>query len=651
MRNSPSRRWRRLSHLRVILLAVVALTSQFSLLKASPVSAASQAVSHASSLRASEVQASAAPAITKMDPPNWWVGFTPHVMILAAGENLGGATVTCDRDGVRLTQSKVTAGGKYLFLWLEIAPDARAGDAAIQIATPSGKTSVNFSLLAREPSQGKFQGFSPDDAIYLIMPDRFADGDPSNDPPPASPGTYDRSKARAYHGGDFRGIRDHLDYLRDLGVTAIWLTPIVDNDNSSPQDYHGYGAVDEYAVEEHFGTLKDLQDLAAAAYAKGIKMIFDFVPNHIGPRHPWVAAPPEPDWFHGTKEHHLIASGDFQFLTDPHAPPKYWRNVVEGWFANALPDMNQENPDVAEYFIENALWWAEETGIDGYRLDTFPYVSRQFWSEWHRALRQVYPRMTTVGEVMNGDPVITSFFAGDRAQNDGIDSGVTAVFDYPFYYALREGLIENNSPARIVGVLAEDHLYPHPDLLVTFAGNHDVSRLASEKGASLDKIKLAFSIVLTMRGTPELYYGDEIGMTGGNDPDNRRDFPGGFPGDKQSAFTESGRTPEQQEIFSHVQKLLSLRKEHPALRHGQLWHISWDESSYAFARTTSEERLLVVFNSVATTKTLRLPFAGTPLQGAQKLTPLLGKGGDVETKNDSADLMLAPNQLEIFSVR
>ena len=650
MRNSPSRRRLRLSHLRLILLAVVALTSQFSLLKASPVSAASQAVSHASSLRASEVQASAAPAITKMDPPNWWVGFTPHVMILAAGENLGGATVTCDRDGVRLTQSKVTAGGKYLFMWLDIAPDARAGDATIQIATPSGKTSVNFSLLARKPSQGKFQGFSPDDAIYLIMPDRFADGDPSNDPPPASPGTYDRSKARAYHGGDFRGIRDHLDYLRDLGVTAIWLTPIVDNDNSSPQDYHGYGAVDEYAVEEHFGTQKDLQDLAAAARAKGIKMIFDFVPNHTGPSHPWVTAPPEPDWFHGSKEHHLIASGEFQFLTDPHAPPKYWRKVVEGWFANVLPDMNQENPDVAEYFIENALWWAEETGIDGYRLDTFPYVSRQFWSEWHRALRQVYPRMTTVGEVMNGDPVITSFFAGDRAQNDGIDSGVTAVFDYPFYYALREGLIENNSPARIVGVLAEDHLYPHPDLLVRFAGNHDVSRLASEKGASLDKIKLAFSIVLTMRGTPELYYGDEIGMTGGDDPDNRRDFPGGFPGDKQNAFTQSGRTAEQQEIFSHVQKLLSLRKEHPALRRGQLWHISWDELSYAFARTTSEERLLVVFNSGATTKTLRLAFAGTPLQGAQNLTPLLGKAG-VETKNDSADLMLAPNQLEIFSVQ
>ena len=276
------------------------------------------------------------------------------------------------------------------------------------------------------------------------------------------------------------------------------------------------------------------------------------------------------------KENHLVASGDFQYLTDPHAPPKYWRNVEEGWFANVLPDMNQENPDVAKYFIDNALWWVEQTGIDGYRLDTFPYVSREFWSDWHQAVRQVYPHMTTVGEVMNGDPVITSFFVGGRARNDGIDSGVTTVFDYPFYYALREGLLENNSPARIVNILSQDHLYPHPEILWVFAGNHDVSRLAGIKDISLDKIKLAFSLVLTMRGTPELYYGDEIGMPGGNDPDNRRDFPGGFPGDKHNAFTQSGRTSDQQEIFSHVQKLLRLRNEHPALRHGQLWHIAWD---------------------------------------------------------------------------
>jgi glycosidase len=628
------------SHLRLfIFVAAVALIPHSSSLHATPVHAASH----------STLQTNATPKITKMDPPNWWVGFAPNLMVLASGENLEGATATCATEGVRLTRSRVSDGGNYLFFWLEIASDARPGNATIQITTPAGNSSVNFPLLPRESSQGKFQGFSQDDTIYLIMPDRFADGDTTNDPPPASPGTWDRSRPRAYHGGDFRGIQDHLDYLHDLGITAIWLTPIVDNDNSSPQDYHGYGAVDEYGVEEHFGTQKDLQNLVAAAHAKGIKIIFDFVPNHIGPKHPWVNSPPEPDWFHGTKEHHLVASGDFQYLTDPHAPPKYWRNVEEGWFANVLPDMNQENPDVAEYFIENALWWAEETGIDGYRLDTFPYVSREFWSEWHQALRQLYPRMTTVGEVMNGDPVITSFFVGGRAQNDEIDSGVTTVFDYPFYYALRQGLLENNSPGRIVNILSQDHLYPHPELLWVFAGNHDVSRLASEKGVSLEKIKLAFSLVLTIRGTPELYYGDEIGMPGGDDPDNRRDFPGGFPGDKQNAFTPSGRTPQQQEIFTHVQKLLRLRNEHPALRHGQLWHIFWDQSSYAFARTTGEERLLIVFNSGASPKTLHLSFAETPLQGARKLTPLLGDhAGNIS--GDDADLTLAPNELEIFSV-
>lgn len=592
----------------------------------------------------------AAPSITKMEPPNWWVDLKSDVMILATGENLEGASVKCDSDSVSLSRSRVTANGKYLFLWLAIAPGAKPANVPIQIETPAGKTSIIFPLLAREPARGKFQGFSPDDAIYLIMPDRFADADASNNQPPASRGTYDRSNPRAYHGGDFRGILEHLDYLRDLGVTAIWLTPIIDNDHSSPQDYHGYGAVDEYAVEEHFGTRKDLQELVTAAHAKELKIILDFVPNHVGPKHPWVESPPEPDWFHGSKEHHSDSSGDFKNLADPHAPEKYRRNVLDGWFANVLPDLNQENTDVAEYFIENALWWAEETGIDGYRLDTFPYVPRQFWSQWHQALKQAYPHMTTVGEVMNGDPAITSFFAGGRRQNDGIDSGVTTIFDYPLYFALREGLLEDGSSRRIVEVLARDHLYPHPELLVTFAGNHDVARLANAKGVSLQKIKLAFSVVLTVRGTPELYYGDEIGLNGGDDPDNRRDFPGGFPGDKQNAFAQAGRTEEQQEIFSHVQKLLRLRAEHPALRHGQLWDISGDPSSYAYARTSNEERILVVFNSGTGAKSLHISLAETPLQSARKLVLLFGDHG-AEARGDSFDLKLAPNELEIFSVQ
>lgn len=591
----------------------------------------------------------AEPRITKLEPPNWWVGFTPEVELLVTGQNLEGAKVTSSYSGLSVTRSKETDGGRYLFAWLRIAADAQPGTALLQVETSTGRTSFALPLARRASLEGKFQGLSQDDVIYLIMPDRFADGDPTNNEIPGVPGTYDRSKPRAYHGGDLRGIRDHLDYVRDLGVTTIWLTPIVENDPASPQDYHGYGAVDEYKVEQHLGTLKDLQELLASAHARGLKLLLDFVPNHIGPHHPWVDAPPEPDWFHGTKQHHTTANGNFQYLPDPHAPPRYWRDVVEGWFAGVLPDMNQENPDVAQYFIENALWWAEETGIDGYRLDTFPYVSRRFWSQWHEALRKAYPQMTTVGEVFDRDPDITSFFAGGRAQFDGIDSGVTTVFDYPLYFALRGYLTEGKAPQTIVDVLSHDRLYPRPEMLVPFLGNHDVTRLAGLPGISAPKLKLAYSLLLTMRGIPELYYGDEIGMTGGGDPDNRRDFPGGFPGDPQNAFLESGRTAEQQEIFSCVHRVLALRREHPALRRGQLWNIFWNQNAYAFARTIENEQLLVVGNVTTTQQQIEISFAGTPLAGATRLIPVLG-GSEQIVQADRIEMAIPAEELQIFSV-
>jgi len=541
--------------------------------------------------------------------------------------------------------------GHYLFVQLRLGPETRAETADCRIQTRDGATSFKLPIAPRSETAGKFQGLSPDDVLYLIMPDRFARGGSSGNPPPASPGLADdRSNPRAYHGGNLLGIRDHLDYLRDLGITAIWLTPIVENDKASPQDYHGYGAVDEYAVEQHFGTLQDLQDFVAAAHKKGIKVILDFVPNHVGPRHPWVQSPPKPDWFHGTKDHHLVATGDFQCIADPHAPPGLWRNVVEGWFANVLPDLNQEDPDVAQYFIQNALWWAEETGLDGYRLDTFPYVSRRYWAEWHQALRKVYPRLTTIGEVFNRDPDITSFFAGGRAQFDGIDSGVSTVFDFPFFFALRDVVTSGAAPQRIVDVLAHDRLYPRPALLVPFLGNHDVTRLASAKGMSTDKLKLAFSILLTTRGIPQLYYGDEIGMSGGEDPDNRRDFPGGFPGDTPNAFLQSGRAVEQQQIFSHVQALLRLRREHPALRRGSLEHIYWDGTSYAFARIGEGERLLIAFNAGDTAKSLSLSFADTPLHGVHQLTSLFGSSEQL-AKSDAIELSLAAHELLIYAVK
>jgi glycosidase len=580
-----------------------------------------------------------APAITRIDPPNWWAGLTPRLMLLVYGHDLGGATIACRYPGVRVARSRVTDGGNYLFAWLRLGPNARPGAVPCRVRTAGGETIVHYRLNARVNPSGKFQGLTPSDVLYLIMVDRFADGDTANDHVASMPGTFDRSAPRAYHGGDLRGIEDHLGYLRKLGVTALWLTPIVANDPRSARDYHGYSAYDEYEVNPHFGTLRSLRRLVRAAHRDGIKVLLDMVVNDVGPKNPWVARPPEPDWFHGTPERHAAASSAFQYLADPHATRRERRDVVDGWFANILPDMNLTNPDAARYFIQVSVWWAEQTGIDGFRLDTFPYVSRGFWERYNGALHRLFPRLFTIGEVFNADPEVTSFFAGGRRGFDGIDTGVNTVFDYPLYFALRAVLLRHAPVREMIHVLAQDRLYPHPGVLVPFLGNHDVPRFASAPGSSAARLELAQSIVLTMRGIPQLYYGDEIGMTGGNDPDNRHDFPGGFPGDPRDAFTAGGRTPAQQAIFAHVERLLRVRKENPALRGGRLWDIAWSRECFAYARVSAGERVLAVFNAGRRTHSLAIAFGATPLSGTKTLTPLLS-GATVAVKDDKVKITL-----------
>ena len=540
------------------------------------------------------------PRVTKVEPPNWWAGFQPAVMVLLYGDNLTGANISVNYPGAFVNKVQAQPDGKHAFVWLKLDPGTRPGDISLNVKTPSGATRVNLPLLQRSSQQGKFQGITRDDVIYLIMPDRFADGDPNNDQPKgAAPGTYDRARPKTYHGGDLKGIQEHLPYLKDLGVTALWLTPLYDNDDST-SDYHGYGAVDEYAVEDHFGTMKDYQDLVAAAHQLGLKVLLDMVPNHVGPKHPWATSQPSANWLHGTVEHHLDTDYYYPPITDPHAVKANYVSALEGWFANVLPDLAQENPLVAEYLLQNALWWAESGGIDGFRIDTFPYVPRTFWAYYNNGLFSTYPHFFTVGEIYNSDPTVTSYWAGGQTGFDGIDTGLTTPFDFPMNSAIREVVAHGASAKKIVDVLRQDRLYPHPELLVTFIGNHDMKRFLTDADGSYEKLKLAFSLLATLRGIPQLYYGDEIGMTGGADPDNRHDFPGGFPGDPHNTFLAGGRSPEEQEIFLHVQSLLRLRQKHPALRQGRQWHVGWDDSYYAFVRETAEEKLFVVFNNSQT---------------------------------------------------
>jgi neopullulanase len=605
-----------------------------------------------------------APVIKKVEPPNWWLGLTEDVLVLLSGKNLQATRANCNLNEVMVSRTQSSANGNYLFVWLKLLPELKSGTAVCRITTANGQTSFEFPIAARKQILGRNQGLSLDDVIYLIMPDRFANGDPTNDEPAEFPGSHDRSKPRAYHGGDLRGITAHLPYLKDLGVTTVWLTPVVEN--GAAQDYHGYGAVDLYAVDPHLGTLRDYQELVEAAHKQHLKVFFDIVPNHVGPQHPWVKDPPATDWFHGTSQQHLNSYSPlqgafyglpgkrdydpFEALVDPHTPAPMRRNLTDGWFFGILPDMNTENPLVVQYLTQNSIWWAETSGLDGYRIDTFPYVPRAFWEQWHRELRRIYPRLSTIGEVFHLDPTVTSFYAGGRKGWDGIDTQLTTVFDYPMYFALRDVLLNGAPAGRLTNILRQDSLYPHPEFLVPFFDNHDVPRFASAGGATPEQLKLAFGLTLTLRGIPQLYYGDEIGMPGGADPDNRRDFPGGWIEDQHNAFTREGRTAEQQQIFETVQALLRLRQEHEALRSGKLWHLACDDSTYVFLRESEDDKLLIVFHNGASSKKLALSLADTPAKSSAGITTLFGDA-QADLAGQQLNLLMPAHSLTIFELQ
>jgi glycosidase len=473
--------------------------------------------------------------------------------------------------------------------------------------------------------------------MYLIMPDRFADGDPGDDTVSGFRDPDDRSLTRAYHGGDLRGIQDHLDYLQQMGVTTIWTTPLYDNSASqSGQTYHGYSATDMYAVDPHFGTMADYRAFVEAAHARGMKVILDMVPNHVGPNHPWAKDPPTPDWLHGSAADHLsVDTDDFSSVTNPAASAEKRRVLLDGWFAGMLPDLNQDNPLMQTYLIQNAIWWIESAGLDGLRIDTFPYVPRRFWHNYNATLHALYPNMRDVGEIFSKDPRATSFFTGGRTNkgSDGrYDTLLDTPFDYPLFFALRAALTHHAPMSAIADVLAQDKLYPHPERLVTFIGNHDNKRFLSEPGSSPAALRLAFGLLATLRGTPQLYYGDEIGMTGGDDPANRKDFPGGFPKDQQDAFTESGRNETQQKMYNWVETVMQLRLHTPALQMGKQQTLFADKNTLAFVRgpeastctaSPNEDSYVIVVNNDPSPRSVSISLDSSSIARCTRFTPVL----------------------------
>ena len=596
------------------------------------------------------------PVITKVDPPNWWVEM-PSPMLLVRGDNLSGATFSVRGGESNIVKTEISQNGHWAFLWLA-TEHAHPGTLQITARTQLGDTEFSFRLEERRPAREGFAGFNSADVMYLIMPDRFADGDLTNDKLPNFPEPDDRLKPRAYHGGDLRGIEQHLGYLKELGVTTIWTTPLYDNSATGKGDtYHGYSATDVYAVDPHFGSLADYQHLAAAAHAEGIKIVLDLVPNHVGPAHPWVKDPPAPDWFHGTAQHHIPADPAYDPIIDTHATEAQRIPPQHGWFADVLPDMNTENLVVAQYLTQNAIWWVETVGLDGLRLDTFAYVNRDFWQAFHKTLHTLYPHLTTVGEIFCPDPTVVAFFAGGLA-HDGIDTGLDTPFDFPVRFALTDVLMHEAPMTRLTYTLARDWIYPHPERLPIFFDNHDTPRFLSQPGATPEKLKIAFGLLATLRGMPQIYAGDEIEMTGGEDPDNRRDFPGGWATDKHNAFNASGRTPEQAAMHDWVASLFTLRAKQQALLSGTQQDLSSSEKLLAFSRTSSNgETLFIAMNNSANERTLDLDLHNTGMQHTgpcawPELTMLLAANQMPMTTVASIDgaehLKLSPWQFVIY---
>lgn len=560
--------------------------------------------------------AQAPPLVTKVDPPSWWANHSINpIRLLIRGKNLSGARV---RSGSAALQvSNFRQSSDYLFLDLRISPTAKPGKYSLDLETALGRATVPFEI---ESSREGLSGINTDDVIYLIMIDRFSDGDPANDAPAdAPPEANDRGNPRAYHGGDLRGIINHLPYLKELGVTALWLTPWYDNWNGMNRCdkpwcpntyYHGYHAIDYYAVEDRFGDLATLRELVQKAHALGLKVIQDQVANHVGSRHPWVSDPPLPNWFHGTLASHQLNKFQNSVLLSPHANEREVRNTLDGWFSDDLPDMNQEEPEVARYEIQNALWWVGMTGIDGIREDTIQYMPRTFIRDWSIALHRQYPKLWLVGEVFERDAAQEAFFIGGHKGWDGVDTQLDSVFDFALWNTSLN-VFTHKSPVRALrDQLKYDALFPDPAKVTMLANNHDTPRFLSLDGATLAGAKLHTAFVLSTRGIPQLYYGEEIAMEGKEDPDNRRDFPA-------SAFDANSRTAKEREMFDWTRDWIRLRREHSALRRGKLIDLVYDENVYVFARQDSNETVIIAINRQDKQREVELPF--------KSILPLIGK--------------------------
>lgn len=534
-------------------------------------------------------------------PPNWWVGMRDtRLQVMLQGPGIGTSEPQLD-DTPRAKIVKIIRGDSpnYLFIDLEIAANATAGELSFRFARKDGSSVVRYPLLARAPGSAQRRGFDTRDVILNLMPDRFANGDLSNDRVAGYAEGADRNDPNARHGGDLRGMLDHLDYIAGMGYTMIWPTPLVENAQSE-YSYHGYAATDFYRIDPRYGSNAEYRDFVVRARGKGVGVIQDVVLNHIGDGHAWAKDPPTADWitlggrFEPT--HHARTA-----IGDPYAAQVDRDDFTRGWFAPTMPDLNQRQPLLATYLTQNAIWWIEYAGLSGLRVDTYGYSDTAFLAEWTRRIRAEYPDFSMVGEEWSANPGVVA-----RWQNGWVDGkpGMPNMMDFPLNETLRKALSEAENDfsgglRRLYEAMANDRLYAAPSALVAFEGNHDMPRLFSVLGENLDAYKTALVYLATVPRIPQVYYGTEVLMTSPTERDDaasRRDFPGGWGGDRVNAFTGTGLSPRQAEAQTWLRTLLNWRRTAPAVHSGRFLHFVPRDGVYVYFRDDGAQRLMIVLS-------------------------------------------------------
>lgn len=553
-------------------------------------------------------EAMAAFSVDKIDPPYWWTGMHDTTLQLQVqGKNVRGAEFSVEYPGVRIDSvARLDGSANWQFIYLDISPETKPGTMRLKWKEDGKTVERDFELKARREMKGA-RGFSAADVLYMIMPDRFASGGRKHpgEKELRNPSATDRSNPNARHGGDLKGIADHIDYIDSLGVTAVWLNPVLENDMPRGS-YHGYATTDYYRVDPRFGTNEEYAQLTDTLHRKGIKMVMDMIFNHSGSHHPWALDPPASDWFNHQNDY-VQTNYRLSTITDPYASDYDKDLTVNGWFVEEMPDLNQKNPHLMKYMVQNSIFWIEDAQIDGIRMDTYPYADMGEMGKWIDAVKAEYPDFNIVGECWYGSPAGEQFWQTGSAvaAAKGIDTRLPVVMDFPLSILcadLKPFKIDSqawNGINEVYDHFALDYVYANPMNVLRFLDNHDTDRFILDMPENLDAWKQAVAMLLTVPGIPQIYYGTELLMNGSKEKSDgyvRRDMPGGFKGDKRNEFTSKGRTALQNEAYDFISGINRWRKTSDAIGKGDMKHFMPTNGVYVYRRKYGPEEVIVILN-------------------------------------------------------